>query len=278
MTNPLEKYYRVPKLYTKLPSNLQFYPTGMVEITANGEVAVFAMTALDQIMIRTPDALLNGDALLKVIQNCVPSIKDPINLVEPDINALLLAIRIASKGPIMEVDAVCNNCQHENTYQVDCQAILETQAPLDNSNTLDIDGNLLVHIKPYNFHQRNLTLLNEIQETQAIKLLENNETLEETAKIIEVGNLVTKMATRTFEIVAKSITHITILHTKEVVTNPDHIRSFITNISKQQADAIMDKIRELNNAGIDTQCSFTCNNCAHEWKQPLDFDPASFFA
>jgi hypothetical protein len=277
MTNPLEKYYRAPKIYTQLPSRMQFYAPEMVETTPNGEVAIYSMTALDQIIIRTPDALLNGDALLKVVQNCVPAIKDPINLVEPDINALLLAIRIASKGPNMTLDVVCGNCQHENHYEIDCQAILETQTPIETVNSLDIDGKLLLHVKPYNFHQRNLTLLNEIQETQAIKLLESNEQMDETAKMIELGNLVTKMATRTLEIVAKSITHITIIATGQTVSDPAHINEFVRNISKEQADAIMERIKELNNTGIDSKCNFTCQECQHEWTQPLDFDPSSFF-
>ena len=62
--NPLTKFYRVPKLYVALPSKGTFYAPGAVETAVNGEVAVFAMSAVDEMLLRTPDALLNGDSLL----------------------------------------------------------------------------------------------------------------------------------------------------------------------------------------------------------------------
>jgi hypothetical protein len=89
----------------------------MINLAVNQEIAVYPMSALDQILMRTPDALLNGDALLKIVKNCVPDIQNVKQLVEPDINTLLLAIRIASVGPSMELELNCPACQQENNYQ-----------------------------------------------------------------------------------------------------------------------------------------------------------------
>jgi hypothetical protein len=277
MNNPLAQYYRAPKLYVKLPSQEIFYTPDMVDKSVNGEVAVYAMSALDQINIRTPDALLNGDAMVKVIGSCVPGVKNPKELVEPDINTLLLAIRIASSGPQMEVPAACPKCNHDNNYQVDLPPIIESQSFSENNNSVEIDGALAVHLRPYNFNQRNLSLLNEIQETQAVTVIQNNDQIDDTTKFMELGHHVTKMAERTFDIVAHSITHITILKTGEIVDNREHIQQFLKNISKAQADSITDKIKQLNQVGIDTKHTFVCDSCAHEWKQPIDFDPSSFF-
>ena len=75
-TNPLQKYFRQPKIYIKLPSNGKWYPNGSLEVTDNMEFPVYAMTARDELMFKTPDALLNGQSTVDVIQSCVPSIKN----------------------------------------------------------------------------------------------------------------------------------------------------------------------------------------------------------
>jgi hypothetical protein len=47
--NPLQAYFRRPVIYFKLPSEGKYYPPGVVEIPANGEMAVYAMTSADEI-------------------------------------------------------------------------------------------------------------------------------------------------------------------------------------------------------------------------------------
>lgn len=276
--NPLSKYIRAPKVYTKLPSLGKFYEPGMVETSVNGEVAVYPLTAIDQIMLKTPDAMLNGESLLKVVQNCVPGVKDVKKLVEPDINTLLLAIRIATTGQIMEIEASCPNCQEKHEYTINISNILETQTFMDDDTSMRFDDSLILKIRPYNFEQRNLQMLNEINEDQAIKLIENKEYAEDNERMIEISRHINKMAERTFDVVAKSISSITILPTNETVTDTGFIAEFLKGISKAQADIIVEKIKELNNIGIDTNTTLVCTSCNNEWKQPLDFDPSSFFA
>jgi len=66
--NPLKKYFRQPKIYISLPSQGKFYPDGSIEMTENGELPVYSMTAKDEMIIKTPDALLNGSSTVEVIQ------------------------------------------------------------------------------------------------------------------------------------------------------------------------------------------------------------------
>jgi len=75
-TNPLSKYFRQPALYINLPSEGRWYPDGGVEIPVTGSVPIYAMTAKDEITMKTPDALLNGAATVSVIESCCPAIKD----------------------------------------------------------------------------------------------------------------------------------------------------------------------------------------------------------
>ena len=277
MTNPLAAYIRTPKLYVKLPSRGVFYKPGMIDSAVNGEVAVYPLSAIDQIMLKTPDALLNGETLLKIVKNCVPGVQDVKSLVEPDINTLLLAIKVASSNSTSEVEIACPSCQKTNSFTIDLSHILDTQTFVDTNNSLDFDDSLVIHLRPYNFEQRNLQMLNEIEEAQTARLLNGNEELSEAAKITEIGRNVSKMAERTFEVVARSISQIDISVTGDSVTDTGYIAEFLKGISGEQADIIIDKIRELNRVGIKTDTDFVCDGCEHTWTQPLDFDPTSFF-
>ena len=276
MTNPLSQYFRTAKVYTSLPTDCHFYDPNMIETSVNGEVAVYPLTTIDQIMLKTPDAILNGEAMIKVFHSCVPGIKDVKKLVEPDINALLIAIRIASNGPIMEIDTVCPECKTEHTFDVNLSGILETAEKLTELPSIEMDG-LIIHVRPYNFEQRNLQLLNEVDESRSLNILNANTTIDENKKLEELAVHINNMANRTFDIVAKSITSITITKTGESVTDQTYISEFLKGIGKSQADVIIDQIKQLNQMGVDTKTNFQCSNCAHEWNQPIDFDPTSFF-
>jgi hypothetical protein len=35
------------------------------------------MTAKDELMFKTPDALLNGQSTVEVVKSCIPAIQDP---------------------------------------------------------------------------------------------------------------------------------------------------------------------------------------------------------
>ena len=97
-SNPLQKYFRQPKLYISLPSKGAFYPIGALEMPENKEVPVYAMTAKDELVFKTPDALLNGQATVEVIKSCIPAIKDPWNIPSIDLDTILVAIRMATYG------------------------------------------------------------------------------------------------------------------------------------------------------------------------------------
>jgi phage FluMu protein Com len=278
MSNPLNQYFRIPKLYVKLPSQGIFYHDGDIELTSTGELAVYPLTTIDHLLLKTPDALLNGETLLKIISNCVPGVKNVKMLVEPDINTLILAIRVASNGAIMEVEVTCPSCKTENMLETDISATLQTQSMMEeNSHILDFNSDLKIYLRPYDFEQRNLQLINELDEIKAIKLLTSQTEISDTERMALLAQHVSDMADRTFKIVARSIQSIVILKTGEKVTDETFIFEFLKGLSKPQADIIIDQIKLLNRAGIENDVTCKCSNCAHEWEQRIDYDPTSFF-
>lgn len=277
MTNPLLSKHRIPKVYCSLPSQLQFYPKDSVEVTVNGEVAVYALTVKDQILLKTPDALLNGDTLVQIIQNCVPAIKDATQLVEPDINTLMVAIRSATNGPMWSWDCVCPNCNKELNYEFNLGNLIDTQIKTEWNPIVNLQNEYEVKIRPFNFKQRHISILNEIEEAKANRILASKSELDADDQAIEMTKIIDRISSGLLELVSMSVMSVTIVSSNEVVDNPDYIKEFVFSLSKAEADAISTKIKDLNKSGIDTNQNLKCESCGHEWNQDIDFDPTSFF-
>jgi hypothetical protein len=115
-SNPLSKFFRQPSIYVRLPSGGKGWRPGSLNLPVNGEMPILPMTAIDELVYRTPDALFNGEAVTGVIQSCCPNIVDAWACPSIDLDALLVAIRIASYGHNMEIESTCPNCSEEHQF------------------------------------------------------------------------------------------------------------------------------------------------------------------
>jgi len=62
MSSFLEKYKRQPKIYIDLPSKGVFYSDDVLDNGQFVSLPVFGMSAMDEIIFKTPDALFSGEA------------------------------------------------------------------------------------------------------------------------------------------------------------------------------------------------------------------------
>ena len=151
-SNPLSKFFRTPSVYAKLPSNGKWYPEGAIDLPIGGQIPVYPMTAQDEIMIRTPDALMNGEGLVHVIASCCPNIKTPWEMPVVDVEAMLVAIRIASYGESMTVPHKCSNCGEISDYEVSLPQLMD-QYRCPNYGHVSLNG-LTIHLKPITLRQK----------------------------------------------------------------------------------------------------------------------------
>ena len=138
--NPLSKYFRQPKLYITLPSQGKFYPAGSLDLPETGEIGIMPMTAKDELVMKTPDALLNGQATVDVIKSCAPAIKDPWNMPSIDLDAVLIAIRIATYGETMDISAKVPNVGTEKTFAANLNDILGDLAMAVYESSFETEG------------------------------------------------------------------------------------------------------------------------------------------
>ena len=151
-SNPLKQYFRKPGIWIKLPSQGEFYNEKPADFNDMGEIPVYPMTAKDELTLKTPDALLSGQSTVEVIKSCIPAILDPWKMPSFDLDAVLIAIRVASYGHEMELDTSCPNCAETTEISLDLRKVLERLSRGDYSEPVKI-GDLEIHFKPLNYRQ-----------------------------------------------------------------------------------------------------------------------------
>ena len=114
---------RQPKIYIRLPSNGKYWPDGSIDMPDNGELPIYSMTAKDELTLKTPDALLNGQAVVDIIQSCVPNIKNAWVTPNIDLDTLLVALRIATYGEMMEISHTVPGTSEEVTHNIDLRIV-----------------------------------------------------------------------------------------------------------------------------------------------------------
>lgn len=150
--SPLQKFQRQPKLYIDLPSNGKWYDENILVDGTASSLAVFSMTANDEIGFKTPDALVNGEATVKNIKSCIPSIIDPWNLRTVDIDTVLISIRMATYGQSMSVNNTCSKCGEENTYDINLQAYLDAYSTKIYEDTIKYED-FIIKLQPLTYKQ-----------------------------------------------------------------------------------------------------------------------------
>lgn len=273
--NPLKTYFRQYKLYMKLPSGTSYYPPGAIQFTDNGEVGVMAMTGKDEIILKNPDALLNGEAIVEVISSCVPAVKNPKILLTNDIDALITAIRYATYDDKLETEIMCPSCSYNNNFKLDLQYALDNMTYLESEYVINLDTGLTIFIRPYNFPDLLKGLHSQFEQSKITKLLEK-ENISDEARLKLMGEVYKNMSVITYDLISNSIVKI-VDESKDInVSDREFIREFLQNVDKKIVDEISELVTKINNIGVKKTFVAKCSECSHEWDHDIDFNPVNF--
>jgi hypothetical protein len=272
--NPLSSFFRQPKIYVTLPSKGEFYPEGALEVSPTGEYAVFAMTARDELLFKTPDALMNGSATAEVFRSCVPAIKDPWAVPSLDVDAILCAIRIATYGAEMDVSATCPKCQTVNDAVVDLRSVLDNLNKIQFQQTVEIEGKMLIHLQPMNYKQITKTALKALEHQRIFQVI-NDESISEQDKLRLFQDSFVKLTDMTIDTAANCISKIE--STAGTTDNPEFIKEFLQNADKSVFKAINDAVNKSQESGTMSTFHSKCEKCETEWDVSLTLDSSDFF-
>lgn len=275
--NPLAAYFRTPAVQQALPTGGQFF-TDKPDTAINGEFAVYPMTAADEIVLKNPDALLNGDALERLFKSCVPGIKNPREISVPDLDVLLLATKLASYGDALEVNLKCPKCQNEFSTETSIRGILATMVSLDpNDTVLRLNDELVVKLRPYDFECKTILDLKTFEESKMFEYLMSEE-MDDLEKQRKFNKAYERMAELNLDLLSRTIVSVTTPHGE--VTQREFIEPFIKNTNRADIKLISDQLKRLSDAGVSRDLEAQCpkEDCKHIWTTSLIFDAAHFFA
>lgn len=272
--NPLAGWYRQPKIYVKLPSLGKFYPHGALDRSANDEYAVYSMTAKDELMFKTPDALLTGQSTVEVIKSCFPAILEPWAMPSVDLDFVLIAIRIATYGDRMDVDCKCPKCSAENTYGVSLQPWLDMFVNFQYSDTVQVDQ-LTIKIRPYSYKEITKISLKTMEQQKLFSVI-NDENLDDETKLEKFGKSFVKITELTIDIIADCITSI---ETPEGISeDKTQIKDFINNCPKDIFDVLQKHMQSMREGMEFKIKNVACGECQHAYDIPITMDNSNFFA
>lgn len=279
--NPLQKYFRQPKVYLTLPSKGSWYPADALDMPDNKELPVFAMTAKDELTFKTPDALLNGQATVDVIASCVPSIKNPWALPVIDLDAILVAIRMATYGHTLELKTTLPEVTPplEKTFDLDLRQVLDKFARVHYENKFNY-LDMKITTRPQTYKEFTKTATKTFEEQRLFQTI-NDSDMEEKEKVRRFNESFTKLTAMTIDTVADSISQIQV--GEEVVVDPGHISEFINNADKNFFKAVTDHVESQRNQFIMEPVKVQATEeelakgAPKEYTIPVAFDQANFF-
>jgi len=272
--NPLANWYRQPKIYVKLPSKGRFYPAGALDVSANEEYPVYAMTAKDELMFKTPDALLSGQSTVEVIKSCFPAILDPWKMPSIDLDFALIAIRIATYGEVMDVGSNCPHCDAENDYQINLNQWMQVFNNFNYDENVAVDP-LLIEVRPYTYQEVTKTAIKTMEQQRIFNII-NDENMSDEDKIDNFGKSFVKITQLTVDVIGDCI--VKIVTPEGIVTDKTMITDFINNCSKEVFDKIADHIKDLKSQIELKSNDVECQECHKHFSLPITMDQANFFA
>jgi len=242
-TNPLQKYYRQPAIYIKLPSGGRYYPKEVFTPTETGEIPILPMTVKDELAFKTPDAMINGQSTVDVIKSCVPNMLDPWKMVNYDTDAVLLAIRIATYGETMDVNFRVPVTNEEQSHTLNLPALLEDLGRAEIVDETMTSTKFKIEIEPLTYKSLTKIQIARFEQQKMYGTIDNSTMTDEAkqsafAKSFETLNMVN------FSLLVDSIKSITTPEGNKVVDRAQIIE-FCNNADAKTVTEIQEKLSDL---------------------------------
>jgi len=278
--NPLNKYFRHPAIYVSLPSGTN-YPPHVITPSQTGELGVMPMTAKDEIRFKTPDALMNGQGVVDVIQSCVPEIKDAWQIKSYDLDTILIAIRIATYGETMEINFNVPKVKETVTHSVNLPAILDQLKATKIDPDITLDDGLKITVRPLTYKDMTSTSLQTFQQQKMYTAIQDSK-LPDEDKAKRFNEAFKTLTELNASIILKNIEKVTMQDGTEIA-DPTHIKEFVENANAVLVKEIEDKLAALRGQGAVKPLKMKATEeqikkgAPASYEVPVTFDTSNFF-
>ena len=279
--NPLNKYFRQPAIYVSLPSGTDYNPN-VVAPSETGELGVMPMTAKDEIRFKTPDALMNGQGVVDVIQSCVPDIKDAWQIKSYDLDTILVAIRIATYGETMEMNFTVPGANENVSHTVNLPAILDELSATKVDTYITLKDGLKITVRPLTYKDMTSTSLQTFQQQKMYTAIQDSQ-LSDEEKAKKFNAAFKTLTDLNTGILLKNISMITMPDGTEI-TDTAHIKEFVDNANATLVKEIEEKLTQLRGQGAVKPLTLKATEdqikkgAPASYQVPVTFDTSNFFA
>ena len=255
--NPLLRDFKLPGETFKLPSRCVTYDNTIVtdRVLETHEVHVHPMSAMDEIEMKSVDRILNGDVIVNVFKRTIPDIIDPTKLLAIDVEFLLVALRLVTYGPEMEIEVkhTCKDAKFEE-FTINIVPFIRNTKPIDPTTTGEWTTKLstghTVKFKPADYFDI----------VQVLQIQSDNS------------------ASPKEKTIAAFIAIATCIDNINGVTDKIEIIQFLQNLPVTVIrDEISPMLRKVDQYAVFHTTKLKCGVCGEEYDFEVSIDPVHFF-
>jgi len=239
------------------------------------------MTARDEIKFKTPDALMNGQGVVDVIQSCIPSIKDAWQVKSVDLDSILIGIRIATYGETMDIGFDVPGTGEKASHTLNLPALLDTirnEKPID---SVTLKDGMTFELAPLTYKDMTQASLQTFQQQKIYSSVADSElpAEEKSKRFNESFRVLTELND---QILLRNIRQIRTPEGVEV-SDPAQIKEFIENANAKVITELQDRLAEVRMAGTIKPLSLKATEeqikkgAPVTYEVPVTFDSANFF-
>ena len=279
-SNPLNKYFRQPAVFVTLPSGVA-YPPHVMTPSQTGEVGVQPMTARDEIIFKTPDALMNGQGMVDVIQSCIPDIKDAWQISNYDLDSILIAIRIATYGETMNISFTIPGTTEKVDHSLNLPALLDDIKKTTVKNEITLKDGLRIAVRPLTYKDMTSTALQTFTQQKLYSTVQNADMAPE-EKVKRFNESFKALTDLSHTILLKNISKIITIEGVEV-TDPTQIKEFVEKANATLIKELQDELVNLRTQGAVQPIKLKASEeqikkgAPASYEIPVTFDTANFF-
>jgi len=257
--NPLLERLKIPGETVRLPSGGIFYKSEELQPSVkNGEVHVYPLTTFDEIVLKSPDKLINGSAIDEVFRRCIPEVQKPLELFAKDVDYLTMALKRVTFGPFLELqyNHGCSPTSKEYTYTCDVNEFMKNAKAIDPTTIgenykLTLPNGQVVEILPTRFRS-------------VIAMLEDANAQKQGDDLIILKDRVMNSITNVIESV-------------DAIADKALIREWLEQVGAGWMRQITEGIEKAGNWGPDTTFKTTCKDCNEPIALEVPLNPVTFF-
>ena len=226
--------FRKPSVFVSLPSQGKWWPPHALKIeNPSGELGVQSMTVQDEMALKSPDALMNGVAVVNVIQSCCPDIKDAWHVPAMDMDSILVAIRIATYGNTLEVDSRVPKIDTIKKLNIDLNTLMDTIIKQPFEETHKLKDGTIIQIRPMNYKDITNNNIRTYEQARLASSIQKS-TVSESQKMEQIQKAFMTISNMTVESLTSQLVSVKYQGTEDITD----IKSFVSNIPAVMANEI----------------------------------------